>query len=99
MLMERSVTRSPSDQSYLRYPLSMMLSSPGQVRILRELFRHGGELSSSTLAERIKGSRTGVYRTLAGLEAQRILEAIGSGHSRLLKANVDHPLAPALDAL
>lgn len=88
-----------SQQSHLRYPLNAILGSEGRVRVLRELFRHGGELSSPDLAMRTKISRQHVRRALLDLEPAGIVEQVGSGKSVLWRARRAHPLAEPLDAM
>lgn len=90
---------SPSPQSALRYPVNAVLGNPGNVRLMRELFRHGGELTAPQLAARTGMTAQGVRATLAALERSGAVEAIGSARARLYRARRSHPLAPALEAL
>jgi predicted nucleotidyltransferase len=85
-------------QSFLRQPLSAVFGQGSDVRVLRELSRHGGELTVSALVERTKLTRPSVLATLAALTSQGLVEALGASH-RLYRFDHSHPLAPALSAL
>lgn len=89
----------PTPQSFLRHPLSWMLASPANVRILKELSRHGGELASSYLVERTRMSRPSVLAALDQLVGMGLVEGLGSAKSRLFRVRQGHPLTPALNAL
>lgn len=86
-------------QSALRYPLTAILGSVATVRTLRELMRHGGEVSAPSLAKRTGLAKASVRQALGILEAMRIVEALGAGRSRLFRVRREHPLAMALDVL
>lgn len=86
-------------QSALRYPLTAILGSVATLRTLRELMRHGGELSAPSLVTRTGLAKASVRHALGNLEAMKIVEALGAGRSRLFRVRKAHPLAPALDAL
>ena len=91
---------SPSfPQSALRFPLNEILGGRGAVRVLRELCRHGGDLSVSHIATMSRLTPQGVRDALAGLEATGIVEAIGSGRAVLHRLRRAHPLAGILEAL
>lgn len=92
------MTRS-TEQSALRYPLTGILGSVANVRTLRELLRHGRELSAPSLVARTKLAKASVRQALAALEATTIVEVLGSERTRLFRVRRDHPLASALDAL
>jgi predicted nucleotidyltransferase len=86
-------------EGVLRYPVSHMLGSVANVRTLRELARHGGELSAPSLTRRTGLSKGAVRQSLLGLDALKIVEAIGSHRSRLYRMRRDHPLSAVLRAL
>jgi hypothetical protein len=79
--------RQPPTQSFLRYPLNI-LASRANIRTLRELCAHGGDLTPQ-----------GVRNALAELHSARIVETIGSGRTVLYRHNRANPLAGALEAL
>lgn len=87
-------------QSYFRYPLNRIFASEGAVRVLRELARHGGELSVPSIADATKLSREAVRRLLQGdLSATGVVERLGSGRLALYRLRADHRLRGALDLL
>jgi predicted nucleotidyltransferase len=86
-------------QSALRHPLTAILGSVATVCTLRELMRHGGELSAPSLVRRTGLAKASVRQALKSLETMRIVEALGAGRSRLFRVRPAHPLAPTLDAL
>lgn len=86
-------------QSFLRYPLSLILASEGNVRVLRELLRHGGELNSPTIAKRTGVSPQHVRHVLGGMVATGVVEEVGQGRYRSYRGNVEHPLHPILSEL
>jgi len=86
-------------ESFLRYPLSTLLSTPGSVRVLRELLQADGPLAVSVLATRTALSTQGVRNTLALLRLGGIVEELGEGRSRLYRADVGHPLYLPLGSL
>jgi predicted nucleotidyltransferase len=86
-------------QSALRYPLTAILGSVATLLTLRELMRHGGELSAPSLVTRTGLAKASVRSALGTLEAMKIVEALGAGRSRLFRVRMAHPLAPALDGL
>ncbi|GLR45600.1 hypothetical protein GCM10007880_61180 [Mesorhizobium amorphae] len=86
-------------QSALRYPLTIILGTDANVRLLRELSRHGGLLSSPLLADRSGLARASVWSALGTLEGIGIVSSEGTGRARLYRFNDRHPLAAALEAL
>lgn len=86
-------------QSVLRYPLTAILGSGANVITLRELMRHGGELSAPSLVKRTGLAKASVRQALGILTAMTVVDAIGSDRSRLFRVQRGHPLATALDAL
>jgi predicted nucleotidyltransferase len=88
-----------SAQSALRYPLTIILGTDANVRLLRELSRHGGLLSSPLLADRSGLARASVWSALGTLEGIGIVSSEGTGRVRLYRFNNSHPLATSLEAL
>ncbi len=88
-----------SAQSVHRYPLTLILGTEANVRLLRELSGHGGQLSAQGLALRTGLSGSTVRAGLAALLESRIVSVAGSGHARLFSIHQDHRLRPALNAL
>jgi predicted nucleotidyltransferase len=66
---------------------------------MRALLAHGGALSVSRLAQETRMTPNGVRRVLADLEGAGVVEALGSGHSRLFRGFPSHPIVKALNAL
>jgi predicted nucleotidyltransferase len=89
----------PVAQSFLRQPLSAVFANPANVRLLRELSRHGGEFSAKILAERSRLTKSSVTLALDYLSGLGLVEILGSAHSRLYRIDGDHPLASSLAAL
>jgi DNA-binding transcriptional ArsR family regulator len=90
--------RQPPAQSSLRYPLNI-LGSRANIRTLRELCAHGGDLSVTHLAAASRLTTQGVRNALAELHSARIVETIGSGRTVLYRLSRANPLAGALEAL
>ena len=86
-------------QNVLRYPLTVILGSVANVRTLRELMRHGGELSAPSLVKRTGLAKASVRQALQILETMKIVETLGAERSRLFRVQRKHPLAAALDEL
>lgn len=86
-------------QSTLRYPLTGIIGAEANVRVLRELARHGGELSSPSLVLRAGLAQSSVREALIVLVETGVVEALGSGRTQLYRLRSDHPLAPALARL
>lgn len=92
--------RTPNvSESYLRYPTSTLLATPGSLRVLRELLDADIPIPVRTLADRTRLSAQAVRNTLAGLCRGRIVEELGEGRSRLYRPDVSHPLYLPLGAL
>lgn len=91
--------RPSQQQSALRCPLNDILGSEAGVRVIRELVRHGGALSTARLAHAAGMTRFGVGKTLTLLAVIGVIEKIGSGKSILYRIETQHPLMPAIGAL
>jgi DNA-binding transcriptional ArsR family regulator len=86
-------------QSALHAPLNEILGAEANVRVLRELFRHGGALAVSRLAQDAGMSRPGIRAALATLRLAGVVTELGTGRSLLYQINHRHPLSAALEAL
>src|SRR6185295_5950129 len=86
-------------QSAHRYPLTTILGSEANVRILRELSRHGGQLSAPSLVSRTGLAKTSVWSGLEALVAAGVVMVAGSGRARLCSPPSGRPLRTAPDAL
>lgn len=86
-------------QSALRNPLNGILSTQAHVRVLRELYRHGGEMAAAKIAVQARLSPYGARLALAELVLARIVEDMGSGRSILYRINAHHPLAAAIEGM
>ena len=93
-----TIARS-SPQSAQRYPLTRILGTEANVRLLRELSRHGGQLSAPSLVARTGLAKTSVWAGLASLAAMGILSVAGTGRARLYSIRADNALRVPLDAL
>lgn len=91
--------RAVSNQSSLRYPLSEVFGSYNNVRVVRTMARHGGELSVSEIS-RLSGVAVQNVRVIVtALVNLRLLREIGSGRSRLFRILEDHPITGAIKAV
>jgi predicted nucleotidyltransferase len=88
----------PAAQSFLRHPFSAIFAQGSDVRVLRELVKHGGELPVSALLDRTRLTRPSVLTTLERLKDLGYVESIGGAH-RVYRIDRNHPLASALSAL
>jgi len=86
-------------QSAHRYPLTTILGSDAHVRILRELFRYGGQLSAPALVARSGLAKASVWAGLLSLEQTGVVSVAGSGRVRLYGIRSDHPLRDVLASL
>ncbi len=88
-----------SVQSFLRFPLTQLLSSAGHVRVLRALLSHGGAQSAGQLASDCAMTARGVRNTLDALVAQGAVEVLGPASARLFAPALNQPLVSALAQL
>jgi predicted nucleotidyltransferase len=86
-------------QGVLRFPLTAVFSGEANVRVLRVMFQHGGELTAPTIAERAGVSRQHVNRILGGLAELRIVERVGVGGHPSYRVRKASPLYPVLEEL
>jgi predicted nucleotidyltransferase len=91
--------RPSSLQSFHRYPLTHVLASPGNVRVLRLLAEQGSPLAVSQLARDAGMTPVGVRAALASLLRQGLVTVFGQGHAQLYALNPTHPMAPPLKEL
>ena len=86
-------------QSNLRFPLNFVLGNETHVRLLRELFRHGGPLGAPRLARDTGMSRNGARVGLISLAEAGVVEGLGGGRTVLYRVDMNHPLATVLAEL
>ena len=92
--------RTPSaPESFLHFPTSSLLATPGSVRVLRELLGSDPPLSVRALAEQTRLSAQAVRNTLSALGEGGLVEQLGQGRSRLYRADSGHPLYLPMAAL
>lgn len=89
----------PRPESALRFPLSTIFGNEANVRVMRELSLHGGQLSVGTLINRTKISRPPILASLATLTSFQIVTEIGSGYARLFSLNRDSPFFASVQTL
>ena len=85
----------PSAQSFLRYPLDRVFESPANVRVLRVLARHGGEMTTSRMMDQTGLTRVSVLAAVRRLAEYGVVEVIGSERQRLSRFNEKSPLSNA----
>jgi predicted nucleotidyltransferase len=86
-------------QSFQRYPLTALLGTDANVRLLRELSRHGGQLSAPRLVRMTGLAKGSVSTGLAALDQAGMIATVGVQRARLYQLRLDHPMRPAFDAL
>lgn len=91
--------RNSSVQGYLRFPLTSILGSSGNVRVLRPLIAVGAPLTVSQLVGDAGMTPQGLRHVLDGLVSQGLVKVIGQPRSQVFDFAREHPLAPALRAL
>ena len=89
----------PIPESALRFPLSTILGNEANVRVMRELSLHGGQLSVGTLINRTKISRPPILASLATLTRFQVVTEIGNGYARLFSLNRDSPFFASVQNL
>jgi len=91
--------RRPTRQSCLRFPISNILGSYNHVRVMRELARHGGELTTSEISRRSGVAVQNVRTVLDSLVDAQVVTEIGSCRAWLYRIQNSHPVAVAIKAL
>lgn len=86
-------------QSHLRHPLTGLLGSAGNVRVLRALAMDRAPQSAPQLAATAGLTPQGTRGVLNALVRQRLVKAHGSGRTLLYELNDEHPLASSLASL
>jgi len=86
-------------QSHLRHPLTGLLGSAGNVRVLRALAADRAPQSAPQLAAAAGITPQGARGVLDALVRQRLVKAHGSGRTQLYVLNAAHPLASSLAQL
>ncbi len=97
-LRGRTMPRS-AVQSFQRYLLTQVLGTEANVRLLRELTLHGGQLSAPSLVARTGMAKGSVRTGLDALLAFGMVVMRGSGNARLYSLRTDHPLCGPIEAL
>lgn len=91
--------RPTARQSVLRFPATSLLGGEANVRVLRELVRHGAELSAPTIAKRAGLSRQHVLRIVNALAEAGAVERVGVGGHPSYRIRRGHPLHGGLEAI
>jgi len=86
----------PLPQSALRFPLSSIFSTEVNLRVLRELSRHGGQLSATDLMMRARVTHPSVIKALTTLTEFSIVAEAGSRRSRVYRLEPESPFHAAL---
>ena len=86
-------------QSHVRYPLTSLLGSAGNVRVLRALISDRSPQSVAHLARRSGLSPQGARLVLDTLVRQRLVVVYGSGRAQVYGLNASHPFSGAVVAL
>jgi predicted nucleotidyltransferase len=86
-------------QSHARFPLTSILGSAGNVRMLRALAADAGPLAVPDLARRAGLTGPGARRVLDSLADQGVVKAYGSGRTRFYGLDPRHPFADGLSGL
>ena len=86
----------PTQQSFLRFPLSTLLGTATGVRVLRELALHGNELSTGLIARRTGLTVQSVRSTIAELLSAKLLRVYGQGRAASYELDATHPVAAML---
>jgi len=91
---------SPSEaQSHIRFPLTTILGSAGNVRVLRALVNDQSAQSAPHIARQAGLSPQGARLVLDALARQQLVQVLGSGRAQLHTLNQAHSFAAALGAL
>ena len=86
-------------QSHLRHPLTGLLGSAGNVRVLPALAADRAPQSAPHLAATAGLTPQGARGVLDALARQRVVKAHGSGRTQLYQLEAAHPLASSLALL
>lgn len=86
-------------QSHIRFPLTSILGSAGNVRVLRSLVANRSPHSAPQLAQSSGLSPQGVRLVLDTLAQQQLVKVHGTGRAQLYALDEAHPLSGVLVAL
>ena len=86
-------------ESFQRFPLTIVLGTESNVRLLRALTLHGGHLSAPSLTLQTGLAHLSVLTGLNTLVTAGVVQRIGGGRAKLYRLDGRHPLNPALEAL
>ncbi|MEB2318123.1 MAG: nucleotidyltransferase domain-containing protein [Pseudomonadota bacterium] len=90
---------SSKPRSHLRYPLTSILGSAGNVRVLRAIAADPSPQSVPQLAAVAGLTPQGTRLVLDAFARQRLVLAHGTGRAKLYALNSSHPFAGAIVAL
>lgn len=90
---------STGDNGYFRTPFTTVFGSPGAVRVLRALSRHGGVLAVPTIQQATGLTNAGAHRVLRSLVDAGVVRREGQRRVTAYRLDATHPLAPAIDEL
>jgi predicted nucleotidyltransferase len=86
-------------QSHVRYPLTTILGSTGNVRALRVLVNDRAPQSAPSVAQQAGLSPQGARLVLDTLARQQLVKVHGSGRTELYEFSAAHPFGDALVTL
>jgi predicted nucleotidyltransferase len=86
-------------QSHVRYPLTSLLGSAGNVRVLRALVSERSPQSAPHLARRAGLSPQGARLVLDTLVRQQLVAVYGSGRAQVYVLSDSHPFSAAVATL
>jgi predicted nucleotidyltransferase len=89
----------PSVQSFLRYPLDRVFESPANVRVLRAVARHGGEMTTSMVMDQTGLTRMSVLSAIGRLADYGLIQVIGRERQRLSRFNEKSPMSASVKQL
>lgn len=87
------------NQSHLRFPLTRILGSPGNLRVLRALILAPGPIGAPRLAETVGLTPQGARHVLGVLVGLDVVSVAGSGRTQVYSPNQGHPLMETLRIL
>ncbi len=86
-------------QSAFRYPLSFILGTEANVRVLRALAFSSAPRSHAELARETGLSAPGLRRSVVSLEEAGVVDLLGAARRQRVRLRREHPLSAALVAL
>uniref|UniRef100_UPI003F496550 nucleotidyltransferase domain-containing protein n=1 Tax=Ensifer adhaerens TaxID=106592 RepID=UPI003F496550 len=89
----------PIAQSALRFPMTSIFGTEANVRVMRELARHGGQLSATDLMIRASVTYPSVTKALNALTEFSVVTEAGSRRSRVYSLDIESPFHSAISHL